>query len=677
MALISINGKSQVSVCETPDPTLEQYSKMRSEVPIVYQMSLVSIPKPTIEIPVYFTVVRKADGTIPIVGDLIASDIDTRIDFLNNKVSGTGFHFSRLGDINYIDHDEISGNPGTFINENYSYVTTAFNVYLYPSGPGFTPQPGQNLPGSLNKDNTLRLGAQLFIDDGGAYSHETGHNFGLLHTFGVVNAYRYPNVITDPNIIDHPYILNGFPRELAIRDDVPIGSKNFHFTNKFTSGDLCWDTEADCNGIYNSRYGFPKFDPTNIANCITNPNSPNCLPGCFYPICGYDGLYKDYNEDAIIGEPNNIMAVTYHATCDLRFSDCQKNRMSLTFQDFWNDKIDQGLLINVTDKVEYKGTTEPLKNVVLRWRHPSIPKYTNCVSDNSGAFRGVLYDNKVTAKVRKIGTTKEIGGFIPNPTGPGGSLYFVDAYTGDDWRDRVTTYDLVCMQKHILGLEPLTNGYDQIAADANQSSSITTFDIVELRKLILGIYQKLPVPETPWVFIPEYIPQDYQIQFELNPFSIDFDPNNQNVSYVIYSSANWEYNILPPASGQRGYDGIKIGDVCGVMEPCLEPEITFFSPSLIEPNQILEVDLKAIGFNNIESFQMGIFIDHEKLELLDVVSGDLPEFSKEENTGLVQLEEDKINVAWFKSNALPHTLGSEGAEGGALFKMKVKALQPI
>ncbi|HAD13202.1 MAG TPA: hypothetical protein DCF33_12295, partial [Saprospirales bacterium] len=70
-------------------------------------------------------------------------------------------------------------------------------------------------------------------------------------------------------------------------------------------------------------------------------------------------------------------------------------------------------------------------------------------------------------------------------------------------------------------------------------------------------------------------------------------------------------------------------------------------------------------------------IDHEKLELLDVVSGDLPEFSKEENTGLVQLEEDKINVAWFKSNAPPHTLGSEGAEGGALFKMKVKALQPI
>lgn len=67
---------------------------MRSEVPLVYQMSLSTSPKPTIEIPVYFTVVRAADGTIPVVGDLTEADIDTRINFLNNKVAGSGLHFN-------------------------------------------------------------------------------------------------------------------------------------------------------------------------------------------------------------------------------------------------------------------------------------------------------------------------------------------------------------------------------------------------------------------------------------------------------------------------------------------------------------------------------------------------------------------------------------------------------
>ena len=672
------SGWSQEFGCGSPDPSLEQYSQMRSEVPLVYQMSLSTSPKPTIEIPVYFTVVRAADGTIPVVGDLTEADIDTRINFLNNKVAGSGLHFNRLGGVNYIDHD-VFAEPltGNLIKESYSYVKTAFNVYLRPGGSGFTPQPGDNLPNSLTKDNTLTLGANLFVDDGEVYSHETGHNFALLHTFGVRNIYKYPHVLTNSAQIDHPYSTDGFARELAIRDNVPVGTKNFNLTNKFTAGDLCWDTEADCTDSYKFRYAFPKFDLTNINNCIANQNSPNCLPGCIYPSCGYDGLYKDYNEDPISGEPNNIMAVTYHPTCDVHFSDCQKNRMLLTFQDFWVDKIDQGLLISVSDKIEYQGTAIPLKNVVLRWRHPSTSDYTNCVSDKNGDFRGVLYDQTVTAEVRKIGSTKEFAGFIPNPNGPGGTSYNKDAYTFNDWIEGLTTYDLVCIKKHILGIEPLSNGYDIIAADANRSSSITTFDIVEFRKLILGIYQKLPMHESPWIFVPEYIPQNYQAQFDVNPFSIDIDINNQNVSYPQYSSATWQYDILPPASGQRGYDGIKLGDICGTMLLCEESEITFLSPALIEPNQILEIDIKAIGFNNIQSFQMGMFFDHQKLEVLDVFSGDLPEFSEEDNIGMSQLENDQINIAWFKSDVQPHTLGSEGSEGGSLFKVKAKALQPI
>jgi len=65
----------------------------------------------------------------------------------------------------------------------------------------------------------------------------------------------------------------------------------------------------------------------------------------------------------------------------------------------------------------------------------------------------------------------------------------------------VSTYDLVLVSKHILGLQPFDTPWKLLAADANRSGSITTFDIVETRKLILGIYTNLPAAAA-WRFLP-------------------------------------------------------------------------------------------------------------------------------------------------------------------------------
>ncbi|MEZ4917493.1 MAG: hypothetical protein R2792_00180 [Saprospiraceae bacterium] len=65
-------------------------------------------------------------------------------------------------------------------------------------------------------------------------------------------------------------------------------------------------------------------------------------------------------------------------------------------------------------------------------------------------------------------------------------------YKNDDPLNGVSTYDLVLISKSILGLEPLSQPWQQTAADINNSGSVTTFDIVEGRKLILGIYSEFP-----------------------------------------------------------------------------------------------------------------------------------------------------------------------------------------
>jgi len=84
-----------------------------------------------------------------------------------------------------------------------------------------------------------------------------------------------------------------------------------------------------------------------------------------------------------------------------------------------------------------------------------------------------------------------------------------------------------------------------IAADANNSKSITTFDIAELRKLILGIYTELP-NNTSWRFVDAA----YTFPNPQNPFVPAF-PETKSVADV--QASQIEDNFV----------SMKIGDVNG------------------------------------------------------------------------------------------------------------------
>lgn len=109
----------------------------------------------------------------------------------------------------------------------------------------------------------------------------------------------------------------------------------------------------------------------------------------------------------------------------------------------------------------------------------------------------VVLDNGV-AEMLKTTTTNTSGEF--NFTTPMHYNYTVEGRKTDDYLNGVSTLDLVMIQKHVLGLEELSNPYYIIAADANADQKVSAFDLVELRKLILGIYAKLPKSDS-WKFI--------------------------------------------------------------------------------------------------------------------------------------------------------------------------------
>jgi hypothetical protein len=67
---------------------------------------------------------------------------------------------------------------------------------------------------------------------------------------------------------------------------------------------------------------------------------------------------------------------------------------------------------------------------------------------------------------------------------------------------RVSSADIVLIQRHILGVKNFTSPFDLIAADVNLSYSISATDLSEIRKLILGIIPKFDkVPSS--IYIPK------------------------------------------------------------------------------------------------------------------------------------------------------------------------------
>ncbi|MEQ1747311.1 MAG: HYR domain-containing protein [Saprospiraceae bacterium] len=144
-----------------------------------------------------------------------------------------------------------------------------------------------------------------------------------------------------------------------------------------------------------------------------------------------------------------------------------------------------------------------------------------------------------------ITSTDQEGYFLqPNALPPTASAV-IEPVKDNDPLNGVSTFDLVLINKHILGIEPLMSPYKMIAADANGNRSITTADIVELRKLILGIYTDLP-GNTSWRFVDK----NFSFPNPSNPFQTLFPETKE---------------IVDPQTHQMYEDfvAVKTGDVSG------------------------------------------------------------------------------------------------------------------
>lgn len=136
------------------------------------------------------------------------------------------------------------------------------------------------------------------------------------------------------------------------------------------------------------------------------------------------------------------------------------------------------------------------------------------------------------------------------PNIPAGGNYAITPVRDTNDLNGVSTYDMVLITNHLLGVQALDSPWKIIAADVNHNNSVTTFDIVEARKLILGIYPQFP-SNAAWRFFPAAItfgnPQ--------NPFA---------------SALPLESILITNLQGNftaGGFKGVKVGDANGSADP--------------------------------------------------------------------------------------------------------------
>lgn len=120
----------------------------------------------------------------------------------------------------------------------------------------------------------------------------------------------------------------------------------------------------------------------------------------------------------------------------------------------------------------------------------------------------------------------------------------------------VSSIDLTVIARHILNIQPFTDGWQYIAADIDRNKTINALDLVLLRKLILGIDTAFQ-NNTSWRFYP----QNYFFEKPEDALLSEFP---ESIRYL---------DMLDPQTNTPDFVGVKIGDINGTSNKINDPSI--------------------------------------------------------------------------------------------------------
>jgi len=255
-------------------------------------------------------------------------------------------------------------------------------------------------------------------------------------------------------------------------------------------------------------------------------------------------------------------------------------------------------------------------------------------------------------------TSTDEAGHYAYENGAFGQDYSLRPQSADDWGNGITTWDIIPIRKHVLNTEVLNSPYQLIAADVNNSGTITTADVILLRSFILQLTNEFS-NNTSW----RYIDADYIFPDPTNPWLESF-PEEVNLP------------TLSENTMQNNFIAVKIGDMNStastnglVSENSGERNESNFNLRItdqeITTNEEITIDIFPEDLEKIYAYQMTFNFDTDALEFLSLEQG---EGHQRSNFGLSLLEDGAITCSWDKA-----LLNTSNTNNGSLFSVKFRA----
>lgn len=223
----------------------------------------------------------------------------------------------------------------------------------------------------------------------------------------------------------------------------------------------------------------------------------------------------------------------------------------------------------------------------------------------------------------------------------------------------VSTLDLVLIQKHILGLVQLDSPFKMIAADANNSGSISAGDLLDIRSLVLGVTDELVNSES-WRFIEKNHefenpnePWDFKEEFVIDELYIDSD----SIDFIGIKVGDVNQSAIGQMRGQE----VETRSTQKMVLTAMDRELDMGAESTIQFTLTDEMWLEGMQFT--------IQYDPRSIEIMELSSPSI-HFGPS-NMHFFGKDDGLLTVSWNGLNA------TSMEEGQILLEMKIKALANV
>ena len=242
--------------------------------------------------------------------------------------------------------------------------------------------------------------------------------------------------------------------------------------------------------------------------------------------------------------------------------------------------------------------------------------------------------------------------------------YQLEPYKDDLAANGVSTIDELILTRHLLGIEPITDPLIFMAADLNNSGTLTVLDRLIMRNIILGNTEVLPGNET-WRFVPESMVDGLSIE----------QRNLVDAPRVIILEG------ITSCTMNNNFIGIKLGDLNNSVyvttstgtilngtrgRSSIETYELEIEERTLRGGEFFDLPVRAGDLNELSGMQFTLAFAVDKLQIVEV----MPALIDPEQLGLTRTERGMVSANLTIDAARAY------ATEEVLFSVRVKALRP-